>query len=106
MISNIFEVIKTLDPSIKSTIITSLTTVGVLIFGWFFRVIYEQFSFKFKLKNEYEFIQTKKIKENISEVKTPLIRAAEELNYRFWNLNKNIHEMAGQPCKNNFLRCS
>lgn len=92
MITNIFDVFKKMDPSVKSTIITSLTTLIVLILGWLFRVIYEQFSFKFKLKNEYEFIQTKKIKENISEIKTPLIRAAEELNYRFWNLNKNIHK--------------
>jgi len=44
----------------------------------------------YKLRKEYTFKQRMGIKEKIASSKTPLIRSAEELNSRLWNLSKNI----------------
>ncbi|PKA23522.1 hypothetical protein CH381_25420 [Leptospira sp. mixed culture ATI2-C-A1] len=64
----------------------------LLLIGWILRLFFERFSWKTKLKTDYEFNQRRKIKEKISNSKNPLLKAAEELNYRLWNFNQHIDE--------------
>ncbi len=42
------------------------------------------------MKREFFFKQKIEIKKTLSSTKTPLIKSAEELNYRLWNLSTHI----------------
>lgn len=79
-----------LSDTIIVAIISSATTILVLILTGISRYFFFLFSLTYKLKREYNFSQKKNIKLELSRSKTPLIKAAEELNYRLWNLSKNI----------------
>lgn len=67
-----------------------ICTLGGAIIGFFVKVLYNLISVKHKLKTEYGFNQKKSIKESLAKIKTPLIKACEEMNYRLWNLNENF----------------
>ena len=47
---------------------------------------------RYKLKKEYTFKQRMQIKESLAKSKTPLIKSAEELNYRLWDFSDHIDE--------------
>ena len=79
-----------LSVGVQSVIISSITTIALFIIGGVAKLIYDRYSLNYKMKREYNFQQRKKIKENLSQSKTPLIKAAEELNYRLWNLSRFI----------------
>lgn len=81
-----FEAFQKIDPKLQSAIISACTTIIVLLLGWLWKIFYDRHSLKQKLKLEYTFEQQKSIKEEISKSKTPLLQAAENLNYRLWNL--------------------
>jgi len=83
---NMIDAFQELDPKLQSALISAGTAVGVLLLGWLWRLFYDRYSLKQKLKLEYTFEQQKSIKEEISKTKTPLLQAAENLNFRMWNL--------------------
>lgn len=73
------------------TIATSvIVTVVTLILAELVKHIYARHSLNYKLKRECDFEQKKNIKINLARSKTPLIKAAEELNCRLWNLSENV----------------
>jgi hypothetical protein len=88
----LLEWIKHCDIVLQVAILSSLTTLIVFLLGCIFKYLYEKSSMSYKMKKEYLFEQRKKIKENLCKTKTPLIKSAEELNYRLWNLSKYIDE--------------
>lgn len=77
--------IQTLLVSIFTSIIVSMIP---LIFNWW----KDKYMLKFKLRREYAFKQRWCIKEKLANSKTPLLKAAEELNFRLWNLSENIEK--------------
>lgn len=81
-----------LDIKIQVALISSGTTILIFLLKWLISWIYERYSLRYKMRIEYDFVQRKKIKEQLALIKTPLIKSAEELNYRLWNLSKNIDE--------------
>lgn len=100
-----------LSVGVQSVIISSITTLVLFIIGGVAKFIYDRYSLNYKMKREYNFQQRKKIKENLSQTKTPLIKAAEELNYRLWNLSRfidsrwhNVEESKWKEDKRYYLR--
>ena len=93
-----------LDIKIQAAIISAFTSVTVIVIGWVFKFFYDRYSLTHKLKKEYLFEQKKKIKEEISKTKIPLLNAAEEFNYRMWNFNKNISECYHQIEENKWFK--
>ena len=81
-----FETFQQLDSKLQSAIISACTTIVVLLLSWLWKLFYDRHSLSQKLKLEYTFEQQKSIKKEISKSKTPLLQAAEDLNYRLWNL--------------------
>ncbi len=79
-----------LDSALQSTIISALTSVAICFIPYIFNFFREKYMLGYKLRKEYTFKQRMGIKEKLASSKTPLIRSAEELNYRLWNLSKNI----------------
>ena len=75
---------------ITVALISAGTTIFLFILTGIGRFFYTRYSLNYKLKKEYNFEQRKSIKVNLARSKTPLIKAAEELNYRLWNLSDNI----------------
>lgn len=92
MIKEIISWFKNISPETQTAIISALTTIFLFIIGGLSKLIYEKYSLNYKMKREYYFEQRKLIKEILSKSKTPLIKSAEELNYRLWNLSKHIDE--------------
>lgn len=79
-----------LDSALQSTIISAVTSVAICFIPYIFNFFREKYMLGYKLRKEYTFKQRMGIKEKLASSKTPLIRSAEELNYRLWNLSKNI----------------
>lgn len=81
----------TKQPKEIQGIIISVTVPFItFLLGGLAKWLYDRYSLKFKMKTEYYFVQKVKIKKKLSAQKTPLIKAAEDLNYRLWNLSENI----------------
>lgn len=77
---------------VQVVLISSITSIIVVLITATLKVIYDRYSLVYKMKKEYYFVQKKKIKEQLALTKTPLIKAAEELNYRLWNLSVRIDQ--------------
>ncbi|MBN1184186.1 MAG: hypothetical protein JXB49_17980 [Bacteroidales bacterium] len=92
MFKAIFDWFRGLPTETQSAIISASVTVFLFVIGGIVKLIYEKYSLNYKMKREYYFEQRKKIKEILSKSKTPLIKSAEELNYRLWNLTSHIDE--------------
>ena len=88
----IFQWFVELNIQIQVLIISSVTTITIFSLKGLGKLIYEKYSFEYQMKKEYDFNQRKRIKEGLAKTKTPLIKAAEELNYRLWNLTTHIDE--------------
>ena len=84
-----YETFSSLDIKIQAAIISACTTLLVLVLNWIWKIFYEHYSLRQKLNIEYVFEQQKSIKEEIAKSKTPLLLAAESLNYRLWNLESH-----------------
>lgn len=82
---------KALNNTFQTTIISATTSIIVLFVTWITGILKEQYSLNYKLNKEYEFEQRKKLKEEIAKTKIPLLNSVEELNYRLYNLNLNLH---------------
>ena len=81
-----------LNNVLQSSIISATTSVIICIIPLIINFIREKYLLEYKLRKEYTFKQRMGIKEKLASSKTPLVRAAEELNYRLWNLSQNIDE--------------
>jgi len=92
MFNGILDWFKGLPTEMQSAIISASVTIILFVIGGLAKFIYEKHSLNYKMKREYYFEQRKKIKEILSKSKTPLIKSAEELNYRLWNLTSHIDE--------------
>lgn len=79
-----------LNSALQSTIISAVTSVAICFIPYIFNFFREKYMLGYKLRKEYTFKQRMGIKEKLASSKTPLIRSAEEINYRLWNLSKNI----------------
>lgn len=79
-----------LDVRIQATIVSAIVSV----FLWVCKSVYEwsrdKYMYSYRLNKEYSFKQQMAIKEKLATSKTPLVKAAEELNYRLWNFSGNI----------------
>lgn len=82
---------KSLDISLQTTIISGLTSIIVLFLTWIYSTLNERYNLNYKLKKEYEFEQKKKLKEEIAKNKIRLLNSIEEMSYRIYNLNLNLH---------------
>lgn len=88
------EWLKSFGDNAQAAIIAGIISVVVSItmfilkgcWDWF----QEKYMLRYKLKKEYTFKQKMQIKESLAKSKTPLIKAAEELNYRLWDFSVNI----------------
>lgn len=81
-----FSWFQSLSNDIQKIILVAIS--GAL--GFAGKALYESISMHYKMRKEYYFKQKKSIKEKLALTKTPLIKSAEELNYRLWNLSNNI----------------
>ena len=79
-----------LDIKLQVVIISSITSLIVFLLGWFFKVLYDRFSLAYKMKQEFEFEQRKKLKEEIAKNKTHFLNSIESLNHRMWNFSQNV----------------
>jgi hypothetical protein len=86
------EYFSNLDIKLQTVIISGGISIFVFVAGWIIKILHEKYSLNYKLKREFVFEQQKKIKEEISKTKTPLLLSAESLNYRLWNLLKHRNE--------------
>ena len=81
---------KGLDVGVQAAIISAAVSIFIYILGALANWFREKYMLSYKLKKEYTFNQKMHIKENLAKSKTPLIKAAEDLNYRLWNFSDNI----------------
>ena len=79
-----------LDSAFQCAIISAIVSVVICFIPLIVNFLREKYMLGYKLRKEYTFKQRMGIKEKLASSKTPLIRSAEELNYRLWNLSKNI----------------
>lgn len=68
--------------------ISILIPAAFISFYW----MRDKYFIRYKIQREYVFKERIGIKNKLSKSKTPLIKAAEELNFRLWNLSQNINE--------------
>lgn len=79
-----------LDSTLQCAIISAVVSAIICFIPLITNFLREKYMLGYKLRKEYTFKQRMGIKEKLASSKTPLIRSAEELNYRLWNLSKNI----------------
>lgn len=79
-----------MDVKIQTAIISALVSVFLWVCKSLYEWVHDKYIFSYRLKKEYSFKQQMAIKEKLATSKTPLIKAAEELNYRLWNFSSNI----------------
>jgi len=82
---------KSLDLTLQTTIISGLTSIIILFLTWIYGTLNERYNLNYKLRKEYEFEQKKKLKEEIAKNKILLLNSIEEMSYRIYNLNLNLH---------------
>ncbi len=76
--------------AIIAGIISAVVSITIFILKGCWDWFQEKYMLRYKLKKEYTFNQKMKIKEGLAKSKTPLIKAAEELNYRLWDFSDHI----------------
>lgn len=81
---------KCLNVGVQAAIISAAVSIFLYILGALFNWFREKYMLSYKLKKEYTFNQKMHIKESLAKSKTPLIKAAEDLNYRLWDFSVNI----------------
>ena len=86
------EIWQSLAVEVQSAIIAAITALTVFLIGGLTKFFHDRYSLNYKLRREHIFEQQKSIIKEIAKTKTPLLNAAEELNYRLWNFKNNITE--------------
>jgi hypothetical protein len=81
-----------MDVKLQIALISAAVSISILLVKGIATFFYRKYDLRYKMKKEYDFKQKKLIKESLAGVKTPLVKAAEDLNYRFWNLSTHIDE--------------
>ena len=79
-----------LSNELQCIIISATTSIIISVIPLIFNFIRDKYMLRYKLRKEYTFKQRMGIKEKLASSKTPLVRSAEEFNYRLWNLSQNI----------------
>lgn len=79
-----------LSSELQCTIISATISSTICVIPLIVNSIREKYMLGYKLRKEYTFKQRIGIKEKLASSKTPLVRSAEEFNYRLWNLSQNI----------------
>lgn len=69
-----------MDVKIQTAIISALVSVFLWVCKSLYEWVHDKYIFSYRLKKEYSFKQQMAIKEKLATSKTPLIKAAEELN--------------------------
>lgn len=92
MFEPIYQLWTSLSQSWQTIITSTVVSIVMIVISHLFKYWYGRLSLNYKIQKEYYFKQRVSIKEKLSESKTPLIKASEELNYRLWNLSENIHQ--------------
>lgn len=78
-----------MSDDVKVALIAGAVSVGLWLLSFLFEPFKERITSYFKLNVEHRYNEKKKIKEIISKNKMQILYAAEELNYRIWNLYHN-----------------
>ena len=91
MIKSIIDLVKTKEQVVViSALISAFVSISIFLLGWIMKFFYERYSLNYKLTREHSFEQRKNIKAILAKSKTPLLKAADNLNHRLWNLARNI----------------
>ncbi len=86
-LNNLFS---SINPNITAAVIGASASLFILLLRGFAKFLNDRYSLNYRLNKEFAFEQKKRIKEEISTNKMALLNAAEELNFRLWNLSSNI----------------
>lgn len=78
------------SPAAQTAIISAVVSLIISIISFPLKVYIEKCILRYKLNKEYEFEQKKKIKDSLAQIKTPVIKAAEELSFRLWSFSNRI----------------
>ncbi len=81
-----------LSPSVQAAIVSAVTSILVLVLGTILKAQFDKHSLRYRMGFEYVFDQRRRIKEEIAKTKTPLLNAAEYMNYRLWNMQAHLDE--------------
>jgi len=81
-----------LSVGVQAALISASVSIGLYILGVLVNWLQGKYMLRYKLKKEYTFNQKMKIKEGLAKSKTPLIKAAEDLNYRLIDFIDHIDE--------------
>lgn len=81
-----------LSVGVQAALISAFVSIGLYILGVLVNWLQGKYMLRYKLKKEYTFNQKMNIKEGLAKSKTPLIKAAEELNYRLIDFIDHIDE--------------
>lgn len=85
------------DTKVIAAIISAITSVLTI---FILKPIVDRKFLKFRLNQEHQYEQRKKIKEVLAKNKTHLLNSAEDLNHRLWNFtnnhNRNWHKVDGK----------
>lgn len=92
MITEILKWFNSKDPALQSALISAIVALLTFTIGGICKFLYEKYSFAYKMQKEFYFKQRIEIKNKLALTKTPLIKSAEELNYRLWNLSNHIEK--------------
>lgn len=103
---------KGLNVGVQAAIISAAVSIFLYFLGALTNWFREKYMLSYKLKKEYTFNQKMHIKERLAKSKTPLIKAAEDLNYRLWDFSDNIdkkwhydnYENIKEPFQNYYLK--
>lgn len=89
------------NPVVLAATISAATSIVVLSLTGLIRLLYDRYSLTYKLRKEFAFDQKRNLKQEIAKTKMALLNAAEDFNFRLWNLSNNIAEgWHNQPSKN------
>lgn len=81
-----------LSPEAQAALISAVVAVVTLLVSTPLRHWWDRKFLRFKLRVEYEYEQRKRLREMIGRYDGRILEAAVSLNYRFWNLYKNVGE--------------
>jgi hypothetical protein len=88
------------DPAVLAATISAGTSIIVLALTGLFRFLADKYALSYRLRKEFAFEQKRQLKNEIAKTKMRLLNAAEDFNFRLWNLSNNINERwHNQPSK-------
>jgi len=89
-VSQFIDSLQKINPTVGAAIVGAGAGLITALATRWIQLIADRYSLNYKLAKEFAFEQKRHIKQEISATKMPLLNAAEELNFRLWNLSSNI----------------